>query len=58
MVSLFRLPQVSVDRLYQRKEAIEILESYLEKTYYKEVYVDLVSDSPLDPGRHLSLDFS
>ena len=41
--SLFSFPQISVDRLYNRKEVVEALEKYIEQPHFKEVYVDLVS---------------
>lgn len=34
--------QISVDRLYNRKEVVEALEKYIEQPHFKEVYVDLV----------------
>ena len=41
-----------MDRLFNKKESVEILEKYLEKPHYKDVYVDLVSTSTTSTRVH------
>ena len=42
--------QISVDRLENRLEIVEVLEKYIEKPHYKEIYVDLVSRVEVHPS--------
>ena len=43
IMCLYILLQISVDRLPGCYSIVDILEKYVDKTHYKEVYIDLVS---------------